>query len=134
MKNHEAQLSIKTTDLAKEKRVVMLKWPPHCSHKLQTLDRTVYGPFKSFYNHAVNYFMVNNSGKPITIYDISSLVGIALPLAFMPKNIVSGFRCTGIFPFNPVIFRDEDLLSSYVTDHPIQQSNVDFKVQNQKTP
>ena len=32
--NHEAHLSIKTIDLAKEKRVVMLTLPPHCSHNL----------------------------------------------------------------------------------------------------
>ncbi|XP_065662501.1 uncharacterized protein LOC136085116 [Hydra vulgaris] len=115
-------------------RVVMLTLPPHCSHKLQPLDKTVYGPFKAFYNHAANSFMVNNPSKHITIYDISSLVGIAFPLAFTPKNIVSGFQCTGIFPFNPMIFRDEDFLSSYVTDRPIEQLDVNFQVQNQMTP
>ena len=78
--------------------------------------------------------LLNNPGKPITNYDISGLVGIAFPLAFTPKNILSGFRCTRIFPFNPVIFSDEDFLSSYVIDCLIEQLNVDFKVQNQKTP
>ena len=96
----------------------MLTLLPHCSHKLQPLDRTVYGPFKSFYNHAANSFMASNPGKPITIYDTSSLVGIAFLLAFTPKKrSVSGFL--GIFPLNPVIFSNEDFLSSYVTD-PIQ--------------
>ncbi|XP_065639620.1 uncharacterized protein LOC136072345 [Hydra vulgaris] len=132
--NHKTHLSIKTIDLAKEKGVVMLTLPPHCSHKLQPLDRTVYGPFKAFYNHAANSFMVNNPSKHITIYDISSLVGVAFPLAFTPKNIVSGFQCTGIFPFNPMIFSNEDFLSSYVTDRPIEQLDVNFQVQNQMTP
>ena len=54
--NHETHLSIKTIDLSKEKGVVMLTLPLHCSHKLQPLGRTVYEPFKFFYNHAANSF------------------------------------------------------------------------------
>ena len=44
--NHASHLSIKTIDYARDNGVVMLTFPPHCSHKLQPLDRSVYGPFK----------------------------------------------------------------------------------------
>ena len=121
--NHETHLSIKTIDLVKKKGVVMMTLPPHYSNKLQPLDRTVYGPYESFCNYAANSFIVNNPGKPIAIRDISILVVIASPLAFTPKNIESGFRCT-------VIFRDKDFLSSYFTNCPIEQCLF----QIQKTP
>ena len=116
--NHESHITLPTIDYARDNGVVMLTLPPHCSHKLQPLDRTVYGPFKTFYNQACNAFMVNNPGQPITIHDIGALVGKAYPLAFTQRNIVAGFSCTGICPFNPNTFTDEDFLSSYVTDRP----------------
>ena len=109
--NHDTHIAIEIIDLAKNNGVVMLTLPPHCSHKLQPLDRSVYGPFKAFYNQAVNH-----PGQPFTIHDISQLIGNAYPLAFTPKNITAGFRVSGICPFDRNVFSDDVFLSSYVTD------------------
>ena len=122
--NHDAHISIETVDLAKNNGVVMLTLPPHCSHKLQPLDRSVYGPFKAFYNQAANAFMINHPGQPITIHNISQLIDHAYPLAFTPKNISAGFSVSGIYPFNPDVFSDEDFLSSYVTDRQLVEDDV----------
>ncbi|KAJ8728917.1 hypothetical protein PYW07_006613 [Mythimna separata] len=46
--NHCSHLNVKTLTLAKENGVVMLSFPPHCSHKLQPLDVSVFGPFKKY--------------------------------------------------------------------------------------
>jgi hypothetical protein len=46
--NHQSHLAVKVLDLAKENGVVLLSFPPHTSHKLQPLDRSVYGTFKKF--------------------------------------------------------------------------------------
>lgn len=62
--------------------------------------------------------MVNHPGKTITIYEVGGLVGEAFLQSFTPKNICSGFRATGIEPFNADIFPEEAFLSSYVTDRP----------------
>lgn len=59
-----------------------------------------------------------NHGKTITIYQIAELLGKAYPLAFIPNNITSGFRSTGIWPLNRQIFSDDDFLASAVTDRP----------------
>lgn len=48
--NHVSHLSIKGLDYCKENGIVVLSLPPHCSHKLQPLDRTVFGPFKKAVN------------------------------------------------------------------------------------
>ena len=121
--NHDTHLSIECIDLAKDHGVVMLTLPPHCSHRLQPLDRTVYGPFKSAFNRSADAFMVNHPGQPITIHDIAEIVGSAYPLAFTPMNIVSGFKCTGIYPYNPNVFSEEDFLSSYVTDRDMEEDS-----------
>ena len=44
--NHESHKCIKGLDFAKENGIVMLSFPPHCTHRLQPLDRSIYGPFK----------------------------------------------------------------------------------------
>lgn len=60
--------------------------------------------------------MTSHGGKNITIYDIPGLLGEAYPKAFSPANIISGFRVSGIFPFDSNIFRDDEFCSSLITD------------------
>jgi len=52
------------------------------------------------------------------IYNITEILGYAFPLAFTPSNILSGFRVSGIWPFNRDVFGDDELLASSVTDRP----------------
>ncbi|GFS03810.1 tigger transposable element-derived protein [Elysia marginata] len=97
----------------------MLTLPPHCSHKLQSLDVSVFGPFKTYYTQASNDFLLNHPGQTISIHDVCGLVGKAYPLAFIHKNIVSDFQKAMICPFNKLAFSDEDFMGSFVTDRPM---------------
>ena len=116
--NHDSHISIETIDLSKENGVTLLTLPPHCSHQLQPLDRSVYGLFKTFYNQAANAFMVSHPGKIITIYAVAELVGKADKQALIPRNIRSGFAASGIWPFNRDVFGEDEFLFSYVSDRP----------------
>ena len=42
--NYYSHLAKDVLDYCKDNGVVLLSFPPHCSHKLQPLDRTVFGP------------------------------------------------------------------------------------------
>ena len=44
--NHSSHLSVEAIDLALANGVTMLSFPPHCSHRLQPLDVTVFGRVK----------------------------------------------------------------------------------------
>lgn len=114
--NHDSHLSVEGLTYCKDNGVTVLSFPPHCSHKLQPLDRSVYGPLKKYVNSACDAWMTNNPGRTMTIYDIPGIVSTALPLAATPNNIISGFRVTGIAPFNREIFPDSEYMSAYVTD------------------
>lgn len=114
MDNHSSHLSIAAIDFCKSNGIVMLTFPPHCSHKLQPLDRSVYGPLKKMVNSASDSWMRMNPGKTMTIYEIPGLVRTALPAAATPKNIQAGFQCCGIWPYNPNIFEDSDFAPSQV--------------------
>lgn len=51
----------------------------------------------------------------MTIYNISGIVKTSFDIAVTPRNIVSGFRTTGIWPVNTEIFQDDYFLPSQMT-------------------
>ncbi|KAI8440679.1 hypothetical protein MSG28_009033 [Choristoneura fumiferana] len=116
--NHSSHIHINCLDYCKDNGIVLLSFPPHCSHKLQPLDRSCFGPFKKAINSFCDAWMRNNPAKTMSIYDLPSIAATAMPLAFTSNNIQAGFRATGICPFNRNIFTDLDYAPSFVTDRP----------------
>ena len=60
--------------------------------------------------------MRTNPGRTVTIYEIPSLVKEAHMQAMTPRNIISGFQNTGIFPYNRDLFSDADFSPALLTD------------------
>lgn len=114
--NHASHISIQAIDFCKNNGIVLLSFPPHCTHKLQPLDRAVFGPFKKMINIATDNWMRNNPGRTMNIHYIPGIVGEAFPLSVTEKNAIAGFACTGISPFNRNIFDEADFAPSSVTD------------------
>lgn len=125
--NHESHLYLPVIDFCKDNDIVLLSLPPLCSHKLQPLDRSVYGPFKKFVNREMDQWMTMHPGSRMTIYDIPQIVAGALPDAVSPQNIMSGFNVSGIWPFDRNIFREDEFAPFLVTD-------VDELVTNHSQP
>ncbi|XP_071648084.1 uncharacterized protein [Temnothorax longispinosus] len=133
--NYVSHLSIAGLDYCKANGIIVLSSPPHCSHKLQPLKRTVYDPLKKCVNAQCDNWMTSNPGRTMTMYDIPGIVAKALPLAVTYQNIVSGFECTGISPFNPDIFQEYEFLTNSVTDREYPFTFVDpEKVLNAADP
>ena len=91
---------------AKDNGIAMIVLPPHCTHKMQLLDKTFFGPLKTNYNAEAED------------YEIAQLFGSAYIRTVTMQESVRGFECTGIWPFNPKILNDDDYASSLVTDEP----------------
>ena len=53
--------------------------------------------------------MRSHPGERLTIYHVAAAVKAFLS-AMTPRNIISGFKATGIWPYNPNIFTDNDFL------------------------
>ena len=94
----------------------MLTIRPKTSHRLQPLDVSVFGPFKRSYNKAMDNWMRTYPGKTLTIYEVPALVKEAQLCALVPRNIFSGFKNTGTWPYNPDIFAEEDFAAATITD------------------
>ena len=121
--NHQSHIGLETITIAEENGLSILTFPPHCSHRLQPLDVSVFGAFKCFYNRFCDAWMTSHPGKLITIYEVGELAGSAFVKAFTPENITSGFKKTGIYPFNSEVFTDDMFLPTYVTDININSNN-----------
>ena len=89
---------------------------PHTSHKLQPLDKGVFGPFKQYYNKFLDSWLKSNPKTPCTIYDIAGIAKKAYNIAFSKKNMESALKATGVFPLNTDIYTDEDFLPAEVTN------------------
>ncbi|XP_045463203.1 MFS-type transporter clz9-like [Harmonia axyridis] len=123
--NHSSHVNVEVVNKAKENNIILLSFPPHCSHRLQPLDVGVYGPLKNYLNRAQTSWMSSNPGKTMTIYDLPGIVKDALPLALNPRNVINAFRKSGVWPLNDEVFQDSDFAPSYVTDRP-DPTNQDF--------
>jgi len=121
--NHDSHLNIEVLNFCKFNGIVLLSFPPHCSHKLQPLDRSVFRSFKTYTHKFSDSWMRTNHGRPMTIYDIPYIVKQALPMAATMSNIQSGFKVSGIWPYNPDIFTEEEFMPSFVTDRPQEMND-----------
>lgn len=112
--NHESHKSYEALDFATKNNIIFLSIPPHTSHKLQPLDVAVYGPIKKYFEIEVNTFQKQHPGRIINQYDIAKLFTGAYLKGATPANAISGFRASGIYPFNSHIIGDEHYAPSEV--------------------
>lgn len=116
--NHESHCSMAALQFSRDNGIHVVSFPPHCFHRLQPLDVSVFKPFKSAINKQFETFMRMNPGRPIRIYDIPAMVSRALEIGVTKINIKSGFRATAVWPIDADIFQELDFMPSATTDRP----------------
>lgn len=125
---HISHKSLEALQLAKERHVVLFCLPAHCTHRLQPLDVAFFGPLHKYYNQAVTEWLKANPGRPVTIYQVAQLFSQAYEKTATPAIAFSGFRATGIVPFNKNIFPEHMFLPSATTDVPMLSESSDQNV------
>ena len=137
---HGSHVSIELIEIARENDVCLLCLPSHTSHILQPLDVGVFRSFKSNFNKACANYMKAHPGRVVTAEILASMVGQAYPAAFTPVNVLSGFKKTGIYPFNPSSIDVQQLAPSTAlsdkarcTTVPEQPTSVDGRRSSETT-
>lgn len=98
--------NLEVIDLALDNNVVILCFPPHCTHRLQPLDVVLMRAISTYYNEVVSDFQ--KIGRKVTMKDIFYLFGLAWEKASKEETAKNGFKKTGIEPFDRNVFKDSD--------------------------
>ncbi|XP_072400399.1 uncharacterized protein [Diabrotica undecimpunctata] len=125
--------NLKLIDLARQHGVLLLCFPPHCTHKLQPLDVSFMKPLSVYYADEIKNWLRLNPGRVVTHYQVTELFGKAFIRAGTMSIAINGFKATGIWPPNPNIFVDADFVAADTTN--IEQSqNAGIMEPRQNTP
>ena len=123
MDNAECHMNIHAVEFAIQHGIVIVTLPPHTTDKLQPLDVSVFGPFKTYMRGQLNDYALMHPNKHITEYMLPEFASNAWNSACTPTNVLSGFRATGIWPINRHIFADEAFVGAQVTERPAPSEN-----------
>src|SRR5678816_2470279 len=113
---HHSHKTLSAITFSRENGLHLLTLPPHSTHKMQPLDRSYFKSLKSGYKVAADSWMVSHPGKRISFYDMAGIFGTAYLRTATPEKAVNGFKCSGLWPFDPEVFTDDDFQAATVTE------------------
>ena len=98
---HSSHYTLDLVQSASDNGVIIMCLPPHTTADSQPLDTSCFGPLKVFWSGICRQYMFDNPGRVVTKFLFSKLFSEAWGKGMTISNIVSGFRRTGVYPFNP---------------------------------
>ncbi|XP_064083214.1 uncharacterized protein LOC135199256 [Macrobrachium nipponense] len=96
-----SHLNLETLRYARDKKILMYYLPPYSSHVMQPLDVSVFKPLKAEYRRVYNKVWGELSAVDMPRKHFPYVLTMAMREGNMSENIISGFRSTGLVPFNP---------------------------------
>ena len=105
--SHESHTSLEVILFTRDNGVVMLTFPPHCTHRLQPLDSTSLRSLKAGYSQACHNWMPYQNGWLITQFDVIKLFTMAYNTSATVASATDGFSAARLWPFNDSKFDDE---------------------------
>lgn len=97
---------------ADSNNIILLSLPSHTTHYLQPLDRSVFKSVKNHFYNACRIWLKTHPGRRITRLQFGELLNETWGKSATPENAISGFKATGIYPFNPHVIPDYAFLTS----------------------
>ncbi|KAF3978760.1 MAG: hypothetical protein HFP77_00250, partial [Methylococcales symbiont of Iophon sp. n. MRB-2018] len=97
---HSSHYSPQFITRAAHEKVIVFCLPPNTTHLTQPLDKSAFGPLKTYWNQECQVFMSRNPGRVVTQFDFMNTFSKAWYRAMTVPNIMSAFHTTGIYPFN----------------------------------
>ena len=128
MDGHSSHFSPEMIRIAADEGVILFVLPPNTTNLTQPLDKGVFSALKMNWRHVCHEFVTQNPGRVVSRYDFSSLFHQAWDNSMSIGNIKSGFRITGICPFNKraITLPGEDHFSSFDPDLLGKQTGIKY--------
>ena len=125
MDNAECHMNFHAVEYASQNGIVIVTLPPHTTAKLQPLDVSIFGPFKTKLRSLQNDYVISHPNVALTEYMLPELACEAWLTACTPRNILNGFSATGIWPLNRDIFPDDAFLGAEVSERELPSISVE---------
>jgi hypothetical protein len=101
---HGSHVNMNFLDWCDKHRILVAVYPPHTTHRLQPLDVSLFAPLATYYSDSLEQFVHTTAGiSSLGKRDFFTLFWPAYIKAFTASNIESGWRKTGLFPWDPNI-------------------------------
>jgi len=107
--------SIEMLEFAQSEGILLICLPSRTTHYLQPLDRAVFKSIKHNFFNAASKWLKNHPGRKLTRLQFGELLHETWSKSATPANAISGFKATGIYPFNPDAIPDYAFIDSDVT-------------------
>lgn len=107
MDGHSSHYTLELLEYARDNNIVILGYPPHCTHVLQGLDVVCFAKMKEEFRKEIHEFEdlhMAGVGKG----DFAGVFGQAFLRAFTPESVKAAFEATGAHPFNPGVITEAD--------------------------
>ena len=96
--------------------IEILTIPPHTSHLLQPLDLVPFAQFKKYWESNLMKYNNTHSGWVLNKANFWDILVPSWNSSITPKNIIAGFKKTGVYPHDPKVIPQESLAPSLITD------------------
>ena len=105
--------NLKAIELARKENVIMLCLPPHTTHTIQPLGRTLFKPLQTYYDQAGDRWLRTHVGRVITPYQLCGLFNQAYCKASTMSTAINGFARCGIWPCSRDVFAESEFHASF---------------------
>jgi hypothetical protein len=104
MDGHGSHINMKFINFCDKNKILLCIFPPHATHRLQPLDVSLFSPLATYYSQELDHFQMMHEGMiRFTKRNFFTSFWKAWTKTFTEKNVLSGWRKTGLFPFDPEV-------------------------------
>lgn len=111
--NFNSHCTLYFLEYARANKIIIVAYPPHCTHALQGLDVVIFARLKQLWGSKLRALEKENNR--VTKATFLRTYGEVREGAFTTDNVLSAFRSTGIRPFNPSVITPDQLAPSLAT-------------------
>lgn len=121
-------------DAAESHDITLFCLPSNCTHELQPMDKAVFKAFESYWDDEVITYWTNKPDRTINKFTFGTIFSKVWPKATAACNVISGFRATGIYPYDSKAIPDIAFAPSEITEHRFPHDNLAVPSTSNSTP
>ena len=116
MDGHSSHETLGLIEKARDANIILFALPPHTTHWLNPLDKTVFGPLEKDYNNICSEFMASSISAIVNKWEWPRLFNLAYNKAARESNVIAGFAACGVHPYAPSKISESAFAPSSATD------------------